>query len=181
MMGRGDDAVASHQSVLSIVSATAADKSAAHMHIADAQNMMGLIDEAHSSLKISLEVDPGNLDAYYQLVQVCKEKGCWQTPEEWGKVVAEMETALLQSQKTSSAASKKLNREDEIEDDDYYYDDYEEKERAQLSQRAASVLDATTSPSVSIYWALFEACHKKGVILFVLSSHFVLFPCILLQ
>jgi tetratricopeptide (TPR) repeat protein len=130
--------------------------------MADAQNMMGRIDEAHSSLKVALELDPDNLEAYYQLVQVCKEKGCWRSSEEWGEVVAEMEGALLRSKGALhnagpvGSSTKGSHMGEESEDD--YYDDYSEDEESALPTRDL----AAAPPSLSIYWALFEACQKKG-------------------
>ena len=167
MMGRGSEAIACYEAILNKPSASPAERSAGLMHMADAQNMMGLLDEAYDSLERSLEMDSTNLEAYYQLVQVCKERLCWEG-NGWGALVRRIEDALRVA--TASPPPPPPHKKDEEEDDydDYYYEDDADPPPPLLSNARPP---SPSDPPRSVHWALFEACHRAGTSLCPVFVH----------
>lgn len=152
MMSRGVDAVAAHDAVLKISSATAHDKSVAYVNKADAQNMMGLLSDALQSIRKALQIDPSNLDAYYQYVQICKESKCRVDQNDWLVFANEIAASLKKRTKPTK------NNDD---NDSYYYEEGEGEDNGQ---------ETVKDIPISVYWALYEAYQKAGGSIFIYTE-----------
>lgn len=154
MMSKGPEAVDSHQEVLRIPNISKYDASEAYLHMADAQSMMGEVSQAIESLEKALKLNPNNLEAYYPLVQACKELNC-KTAREWAQLVQEMEVAAERASNPKKGIRTRRQRKISLSDEE---DDDDEEESKGLS--------------TGIYWALYEAGLKAGTSLILsLSPH----------
>lgn len=103
MMGRGKEAVDTH--LLSLDSASSkVDKARAFVQLADAQHMMGELDDSLTSLQLSLKTHPRHLDAYYPMVQIYKELGNL-TKSDWSNLAQKIEKGVNKLQDKDAGSS----------------------------------------------------------------------------
>lgn len=169
MMSKGIEAIQTHQLIFNINSATNYDKSEAYVHIADAQSMMGNVQQALESLQNALNLNPDNLEVFYPMVQACKEIKC-KTTQEWAELVSLIEKTLHSKTKSKNQKKKKTSSINSKESQvDIYGDDYDEND--DYDNDYDDDQSKEDSLSTSTYWALYEAGLKAGMRI-ILSINF---------
>lgn len=94
MMGRGEEAIASHHEALAL-SSTAYEESTSWVHIADAHTMMSRTEDAIEALHTARSIDTNNLNCFLPLVVNYKESNSL-SKSQWSSFLNDMEVVLAQ-------------------------------------------------------------------------------------
>jgi len=92
MMGRGEEAIESHDIVINLATSTY-DQATALFYKGEALGMLGRVDQAIEHYKKALTIRPDQLASYLNLVRALREANKMSN-KEWTDLVTEMQVAL---------------------------------------------------------------------------------------
>jgi len=156
MMGRGEEAVATHEMVIELASATF-DKAASIYHKAEALGMLGKVENAIDCYRDAIALRPDLIAYYLPLVRSLREQNKMST-KQWKKLITEMNKAL-----------KKIKK-------------LENKEIEELQTSVLLSFEMSGATTVrygsEIYWALFEVIKYFSSVIFHKNINDYLYICV---